>query len=96
MEFRILKKDGYYYPQRRRKWQIKWRYYDGHPYMARQYSLSYKDAWDIISNNEFPSDIEDWNQVWKPTIIGLGIAGIIGIVLFLVFSNLIMKFQGLI
>jgi len=89
MEFRVLKKNNHYFPQRRKKWQIRWRYYSGHPYLIRRLAMNSKDAWKIIAEHEHTSE-DEWDDVWKPTLIGLGIAGIIGIVL------LIMRMQGLI
>ena len=51
--------------------------------------MNSKDAWKIIAEHEHTSE-DEWDDVWKPTLVGLGIAGIIGIVL------LIMRMQGLI
>jgi len=81
MEFRILKDGDLYFPQKRAKWQLRWHYYDGHPYTTRRFGMNVRDAWKIVEEHEYVSDANDWFDVWRPILIGLGIAAVMGIVM---------------
>lgn len=80
MEYRLLQKGKKFYPQRRKKFQLKWRYYSGHPYMDKQFATNIKNAWDIIDNHQKNSE-DEWQDIWRPIIIGISTCIIIGIIL---------------
>jgi hypothetical protein len=43
--------------------------------------MNVRDAWKIVEEHEYVSDANDWFDVWRPILVGLGIAGVIGIIL---------------
>ncbi len=90
MEFRILKDGDLYFPQKRAKWQLRWHYYNGHPYSTRQFALNIKDAWNIVEQHEHISDAADWYEVWRPIWIGVGIGCFISVIL------LLLKYWGMV
>jgi len=81
MEYRLLKDKNKFYPQRRKKCQIKWRYYSGPPYVDKLSANSVSGAVDIIEEHKENSENEKEN-IWKPIVIGIEIIIIIGIILF--------------
>jgi len=81
MEYRLLKDKNKFYPQMRKKFQIRWRYYSSPPHVDKLFANSVSEAVDIIEENK--KDSEDMcDNIWKRIIIGVGISIIIGTILF--------------